>query len=124
MRRTILLAILTVTMLSARSARACGRGGGGGYYALVEVGMVALSLDIGFTGFDGIAALADHHPGTGAGVFELGVYTLWTGVLTSHALWTLSTQPEEHRAPYAALSLTWVPLSQHSAPGLGMVGRF
>jgi hypothetical protein len=150
MRNRILLgaaAAMAVGFLAPRSAQACGSGGVNP--AAVLTAMAVVSLDGVLTLWDGGSALVSHHPSKGYGVFELifaapqfalgtyamfdalnhhydatgfGVYTLWMGVLTTHAIWTLAT----HEPPPRGLSLgpTFVPVGQQSKTGFGLVGRF
>jgi hypothetical protein len=143
-------AAVAVGLLVPRSAHACGKGGYGGVYAAAIITTLAVvSVDGVLTLWDGGSALLSHHPSRGYGIFELiftapqfalstyGMFdalsrhgdatpfaalTLWTGVLTTHAIWTLAT----HERPPQAVSLgpTFVPVGQQSKPGFGLVGRF
>ena len=152
MRNRVLLGMtvaVAVGLVAPRSAQACGQGGNSGYAAVILTGLAIASVDGVLTLWDGGSALASHHPSIGYGAFELifaapqfalgtyamigalnsgqdatplAVYTLWMGVLTTHAIWTLAT----HEPPPKALSLgpTLVPVGQQSKTGFGLVARF
>lgn len=95
----------------------------------------------GLLSYATVVALTDPGQGNrGAAVFT-GLVALWTGALTAHGIWsianaasapqpikgTLDPEPRASAkppAPTAALSMTYVPVGQLSAPGFGVVGRF
>ena|SRR5438132_4413688 len=151
MRGRVLLGIAAVAvgLAAPRGAQACGQGYGPGFAAAIVTGLAIVSVDGALTLWDGGSALVSHQPSVGYGVFELifaapqfalgtyatidalgrqqdatafGVYTLWMGVLTTHAIWTLAT----HEPPPEKLSLgpTFVPVGQQAKPGFGLMGRF
>jgi hypothetical protein len=132
MRNTILGLVAAAAMLLAgsRDARACGRGGGGGYDGLVAIVLVTASVDAGLTLWDAGSVLASHHPSTAYGVVELVVavpqlafgvaatrnsslsafnwYTVWMGLMTAHGIWTIATARSDETPPS---TLSRAPLS-------------
>ena len=142
-------AAVAVGVLAPRSAQACGQGYGGAYAAGILTALAIVSVDGALTLWDGGSALLSHHPSVGYGVFELifaapqfalgtygmfdalgrnydatpfALYTLWMGVLTTHAIWTLAIDEPPPRQ--LSLGPTLVPVGQQSKTGFGLVGRF
>jgi hypothetical protein len=146
-----------------------GYGGGNGYGALIATVLVVGAVDVGLSLWNGGSAIASHQPSVGYGVFELlvstpqlalgsyglytqlsspynrngvgytALYTVWMGLLTTHAIWTIAnsstaSEPSESAArlriepppktAVLALAPTYVDLGQQSRPGFGLVGRF
>jgi hypothetical protein len=146
-----------------------GGGYGNGYGALIATVLAVGAVDVGLSLWNGGSALASHQPSVGYGVFELlistpqlalgsyglytqlsspynrngieytALYTVWMGLLTTHAIWTIassSTAPEPSeqaarqridpppKTAVLALAPTYVALGQRSQPGFGLVGRF
>ena len=131
MRGNILfgVALALAVGLTARSARACGAGGGSGNYGAIMTAALAVGItDVALTLWDGGSALASHHPSAAYGVVEtlfaapqlalgiagltqsnsagkgaFAVYTVWMALLTTHGVWTIATTPRATTATVETL---------------------
>src|SRR5207302_1622830 len=115
-----LSAMLLVWTAAPRGAQACGQGSGA-YAAAYVIAITTLSVDAGFTLWDAGSAALQHEPSAAYGVVELLLsapqfalgaanfnrgaqwYTVWTGALTAHAIWTIArsvtdspVEPQSH----------------------------
>ena len=125
--KIVALTFVTALVLVAapRKAQACGQGGYGGLVVLAYGALAVGAVDTGLTLWDAGSAIADHHPGTGYGVFEtvfgapqlllagaglvasmssndssapfFAVWTAWSALLVTHGIWTVATQPPAGR---------------------------
>jgi hypothetical protein len=106
-------------------------------YGVFELLVSTPQLALGSYGL--YTQLSSPYSGDRNAIGYTALYTVWMGLLTTHAIWTIAksstaVEPSEPAArlridpppktAVLALAPTYVDLGQGSRPGLGIVGRF